>query len=130
MTTVNTALALQLLIDLTLQVQRLGQVLKTAQDEGRDVNKDDLVVLRREDDLARKRLQDWIDSHPDTRDMTQFKQPDLDKLHVNPLTGETAAENLARAENIAAMEEAKRVDTEEKKQREIQEAKKFPIRPA
>ena len=55
-------IALDLLIQLTAQVQRVGTLIRNAQAEGRDLTAAELDELRAEDDAARKALQDAIDA--------------------------------------------------------------------
>lgn len=61
MVTAATLAALQLLIQLTQQATQLGQALRKAHDEGRDITPDELDAFARKDDEARDTLQAAID---------------------------------------------------------------------
>jgi hypothetical protein len=94
----NSVLALQLLIELTAQAQKLSLLLQKATQENRDVNRDELESFRKEDDNARRRLQDAIDAGIAAQNRPfgnndAFAQPPLNQLVVNPATGETGLQN-------------------------------------
>jgi S-adenosylhomocysteine hydrolase len=53
---VNTAVILELLIQLTMQAQKLAVLIKTARDQGRDVTDAELASLASDDDVAKAAL--------------------------------------------------------------------------
>lgn len=112
----NMAVGLQLLIQLTEAAQRMSLLLKNAQNEGRDINKDELEALRKEDEIARKTLQDLIDANTESPDKSQFRQPPLDQLMVDPLRKVTAAEDLDQsvADGISTKEDAEKAKEDSK----------------
>lgn len=119
----NIAIALQLLIQLTQQAQELSLLISRAKAEGRDVTNDELNVLRKQDDVARTQLANLIESQYHARDMSQFAQPPLEELVVNPNSGETAQESLV--ESVVAgsateedLEKTKEISNRTKAQKE------------
>lgn len=58
----NVATALAAAIQLTLQLQKIQQLLATAHSEGRDITSDELKSLQAEDDAARLTFQSAIDA--------------------------------------------------------------------
>lgn len=57
----NAVVALELLIQLTLQLQKLAELIKVARAENRDITDAELDALAGEDDLARAALKVAID---------------------------------------------------------------------
>lgn len=58
----NMLVAVSLLIQLAEAAQRFGNLLMVARSENRDITRDELEQLQKEDNLARTRLQDLIDA--------------------------------------------------------------------
>lgn len=56
----NIALALNLLITLGEQIQRIGSLVSNAQAQNRDISEEELSFLREADDAARTRLEEAI----------------------------------------------------------------------
>jgi cell division protein FtsB len=57
----NLLIGLQIVLQLTEQIQRLAAVLAKAAQENRDITEYELKSLRQEDNSARRKLQDLID---------------------------------------------------------------------
>lgn len=108
----TTELVLSLLIEAAVRASQLAVLYKQAKQENRDVTKEELDALRREDDIARRRIQDLIDlADSAPKDLNQFKQPPLEALVVNPVTDETAADQVrAQGESVAEADPALKSD--------------------
>lgn len=60
MSTVNLLTATNVLLDLLLRAQQVGTLISTAQKEGRDVTREELLALAEADDSARANLEQAI----------------------------------------------------------------------
>lgn len=58
----NVSLAIELLIAIVNQAQKIGAALQTAKNENRDLTAEEIAVFVGADDAAKKALQDAIDA--------------------------------------------------------------------
>jgi len=60
MTAANISVAISALLELTIQIQKVAQLIQAARAEGRDISDSELDSLAAEDDAARKALDEAI----------------------------------------------------------------------